>query len=140
MGRESGELRVNVAAVCSYVSGKGRSLYWPFLVCGREGERNGEIRDEELQHTVKASHGLGPTFLECAWLAMRSKIFPMDAGAFAGPGRAKGALMSSLRAGSSFDRDMAAVSVYSCGCEDGWVVGAVIILCSSASGKQSVPT
>lgn len=57
----------------------------------------------DLGRTDSTIHGLGPRLLECASLAILSYSLPIPAGAFVGPGREKGALTSSLRAGESFD-------------------------------------
>lgn len=54
-------------------------------------------------HTDRTIHGLAPRLLDCASVAILSYSFPMPAGALAGPGREKGVLTSSLRAGESFD-------------------------------------
>lgn len=56
---------------------------------------------EKKQHTDSTIHGLGPRLCVWALEAIRSYSLPMPAGALAGPGRANGALMSSLSAGDS---------------------------------------
>lgn len=57
----------------------------------------------KTEHTDRTIHGLAPRLLDCASVAILSYSLPMPAGALAGPGREKGALTSSLRAGESFD-------------------------------------
>lgn len=63
----------------------------------------GVIFATRAKHTDNTIHGLGPRLLECASPAILSYSLPMPVGALVGPGRAKGALMSSLSAGDSFD-------------------------------------
>lgn len=54
-------------------------------------------------HTDRTIHGFAPKHLESASVAILSYSFAMLAGALVGPGREKGAFMSSLTAGESFD-------------------------------------
>lgn len=63
----------------------------------------GKLEGAWVGRTESTIHGRGPRFWAWASLAIFSYSLLMPAGALVGPGREKGALMSSLSAGESLD-------------------------------------